>query len=73
VRRRIGNREWNRRVRRSIEVFKDILHFDRVYVGGGNAKRLRFRRPDMRIVSNKAGVLGGIRLWHDCSVKRRPS
>jgi polyphosphate glucokinase len=33
-------------------------------VGGGNARRLDVElAPDVSIVDNAAGILGGIRLW----------
>jgi len=64
TRRRIGNRRWSERVREAVEMFDALLHFDRLYVGGGNAKKLKVdlgRRAT--VVDNVAGILGGIRLW----------
>jgi polyphosphate glucokinase len=38
--------------------------WDRCYVGGGNAARLRTGLgEDVTIVPNDAGIAGGIRLW----------
>jgi polyphosphate glucokinase len=37
--------------------------FDRLYIGGGNAKLLGDLGPRVTIVDNVAGILGGIRLW----------
>jgi polyphosphate glucokinase len=35
-----------------------------LYIGGGNAKNLQLELPsNVRIVSNEAGITGGIRLW----------
>jgi polyphosphate glucokinase len=37
---------------------------DVLYVGGGNARKLILKVPaHVRIVSNTAGITGGIRLW----------
>ena len=41
-----------------------MLYPDRIYIGGGNAKRLDFDPGrNVEIVSNTAGILGGIKLW----------
>jgi hypothetical protein len=35
-----------------------------LYIGGGNARKIAFEPPaHVRIVSNTAGITGGIRLW----------
>ena len=49
----------------AIEAFDAVIHFDRIYVGGGNAKHLEIGDigPKGEIVSNAAGVIGGVRLW----------
>jgi polyphosphate glucokinase len=66
ARRRIGNAHWGGRVDKAIETLRDLVNFDRLYLGGGNARRLRIRLPrDVRLVDNTAGILGGIRLWED--------
>lgn len=65
VRKRIGTAKWVENVIDAIEIFDNFLFFDRVYVGGGNAKRLRDvdLGPKATIVPNTAGILGGIRIW----------
>lgn len=61
---RVGRKRWNRRVEQAIARLRDLTHFDRLYIGGGNARLIRFDLArDVRIVSNRAGVLGGIALW----------
>jgi polyphosphate glucokinase len=63
TRRRIGNRRWSKRVLRAVETFDTLLQFDRLYVGGGNAKKLRVDLGHRaQIVPNTAGILGGIKL-----------
>lgn len=72
ARKRAGVRRWNRRVRRVVAILQTLLNYDRIYIGGGNARRIAFK-PDrnMRLVSNTAGVLGGIALWRDVDSVRR--
>jgi polyphosphate glucokinase len=64
-RKAIGKKRWKRRVRQVIEDFDEVLVFDRLYVGGGNAKHLEPSDigPKGEIVPNTAGVIGGVRLW----------
>ena len=65
ARKDIGNARWRERVVKAIKVFDDFLFFDQCHIGGGNAARLAEQPlPDRcRIVSNMAGLLGGVRLW----------
>ena len=65
ARKRVGNTRWKQRVIKAIAIFDDFLFFDRCYIGGGNAARLaETPLPDRcSIVSNTAGLLGGVRLW----------
>ena len=64
-RKRIGKKRWVSRVREAINYFDDMIIFDRLYVGGGNAKHVEPADvgPKGEIVSNTAGVIGGVRLW----------
>lgn len=64
VRARIGDKAWNARLARFIGTMREIANFDKLYLGGGNAKRVRLRLPsDVKKVGNEAGILGGIQLW----------
>jgi polyphosphate glucokinase len=66
ARRRLGNRKWNKRVRRAIRTLRALTSFDHLYIGGGNAKKIEFELdPDVTVVSNDAGLKGGVVLWHD--------
>ena len=59
-----GVRKWNRRVRRVIDIVSTLTNYDRLYLGGGNAKQIDFELPpNVTVVSNEAGITGGIRLW----------
>jgi polyphosphate glucokinase len=63
---RIGKRKWNKRLRRAIASLRQLVHFDRLYLGGGNARHVELDlEPDVAIVSNLAGLRGGIALWRD--------
>jgi len=66
VRHTHSDRKWNRRVRKTIDMVYSLLHYDVLYLGGGNAAHIEGELPDnVRIVSNDAGITGGIRLWDD--------
>lgn len=66
ARKQIGNARWTKRVIKAIEAFDSFLYFDHIHIGGGNAEFLRSLTlpPKARIVSNVAGLLGGVRLWN---------
>ncbi|HWO00852.1 MAG TPA: ROK family protein [Blastocatellia bacterium] len=64
ARKKIGRKRWNRRVKRAIEFLRTLTHFDKLYIGGGNAIRIDFKLdPDVKTISNDAGVKGGAWLW----------
>src|SRR5215475_16027200 len=66
ARKEVGGGRWNRRVEKATDTVRRLTHFDHLYVGGGNAKKLDFTPdPDVTIVSNEAGMKGGIALWRD--------
>jgi polyphosphate glucokinase len=59
-----GARRWNRRVARTIDRLRVLVNFDLLYIGGGNARQIDFGLPpDVHIVSNAMGIIGGVRLW----------
>ena len=65
ARKRAGNSKWRERVLEAIAAFKALTFYDHLFVGGGNSARLRDMKlpPDVTLVSNEAGILGGIKLW----------
>jgi polyphosphate glucokinase len=66
ARKKVGKRVWNRRVKRAIETLRVLTHFDRLYIGGGNAQKLSFElEPDVNTISNECGVRGGAWLWRE--------
>lgn len=65
---RVGAKKWRQRVQRTLGVLRTLTHFDRLYIGGGNAKELNFPLPDdVKIVSNENGLRGGARLWREAA------
>jgi polyphosphate glucokinase len=69
---RIGKRAWNTRVKTALEALRTLVNYDRLYVGGGNSRNVTFTLPNMRLVSNRAGLLGGIALWNGQAVTTLP-
>jgi polyphosphate glucokinase len=68
ARKEIGDKRWNRRVRRAIDNLDELFFFDHLYIGGGNARRVvRDELGDIlgrtTVVDNAAGILGGLALW----------
>ena len=60
----IGDKKWNKRVMKVIEILKTVFNYDHLYIGGGNAKKINFDLDsNITIVSNKDGIKGGARLW----------
>lgn len=61
-----GKKQWNKRVLHTIDILYALLHYDRLYIGGGNATRVAVKLPaNTRLVSNDAGIEGGAALWHE--------
>ncbi len=62
---KVGKKRWNKRVKHVLEQIEPIFNPTRVYLGGGNAKRIDFKLPPhVSVTDNVAGLLGGIALWH---------
>lgn len=62
---KVGKRRWNDRVREVLDVLIPIFNPDVVYLGGGNAKKLKGTLPELvKVTDNVAGLLGGIALWN---------
>ena len=62
--RAVGAKRWRKRVQEAFSNFNVLLNYDRLYVGGGNARLLAGHvESSVIIVDNLAGILGGIKLW----------
>jgi polyphosphate glucokinase len=61
---RIGKKKWSRRIIKMLEQLEPIFNYERIFIGGGNAKKIKLPLPDNAIVfDNVQGMRGGIRLW----------
>lgn len=59
-----GSRKWNKRVLQVLAVVQRIFNPAVIYIGGGNAEKLKGELPkNVKRVENVAGLLGGIKLW----------
>lgn len=70
ARQKLGNKKWTGRVIEAVETVDQLIAPDHIYIGGGNAKRLKTDFSDVQLlcgkvtlVDNTAGLLGGIKLW----------
>ncbi len=79
ARKKIGDERWNKRVRKAIAYLNALCFFDHLYIGGGNGGRVNRRDlgeilERITVVDNRAGILGGIRLWdtHHVGVEGGP-
>lgn len=62
----VGKKRWNRRLVRAIDTLSHLFNYDMLYIGGGNTKKIEVDLPpNVSIVPNIAGLLGGIALWRD--------
>ena len=71
---KIGAKKWGHRVHKTIRLFHDLMRYDHLYIGGGNATKLT---PDLigdaKLVPNELGLSGGIRLWDDGADAKAPA
>jgi len=72
-RKRLGNVFWSRRIKQLVEELRPVFRWDRLYIGGGNARLIRPKDivamgDEIVIVPNTAGVAGGVRAWTLTSV-----
>ena len=42
-RRKIGDGEWNERVKKLIPILATVMNYDHLYLGGGNSRRISFQ------------------------------
>ncbi|MGQ9865641.1 MAG: ROK family protein [Pseudanabaenaceae cyanobacterium] len=61
---RDGKKRWNIHLNRAIATLQPIFNFDRLYLGGGNAKHAEVTVEfPVEIVANRLGLIGCARLW----------
>lgn len=62
----VGKKKWNDRLEKAIASLEHLFNYDTLYLGGGNAKFITLALPpNVKIVPNISGLLGGIALWRD--------
>jgi polyphosphate glucokinase len=68
-----GKRKWNQLLREAIDDLAIAFDYDRLYIGGGNTRYIKFELPkNVKFVSNLQGLLGGIKLWEGGEGPGRP-
>ncbi len=61
-----GKKQWNKLLGEAIAQTASTFNWDHLYLGGGNTRKIDFDPPkNVTIVSNEAGLLGGVALWRD--------
>ncbi|MBW4028534.1 MAG: ROK family protein [Acidobacteria bacterium] len=61
-----GKKRWNHLLEKAIAQTLATFNWDHLYVGGGNSKEISFNLPpNVTIVPNQDGLLGGDALWSD--------
>ena len=61
-----GVKKWNKLLRKAVAQTEATFNWDHLYLGGGNTKLVTLKfRPNVTIVSNMDGLLGGVALWKD--------
>lgn len=62
----LGKKKWNARLSEALEALSRTFNYDRLYIGGGNAEKVTLELPaNVRLVSNIAGLLGGVAIWDE--------
>lgn len=62
----VGQKRWNRRLEKAIATLQNLFNYNCLYIGGGNTKKITVELPpNVKVVPNVNGLLGGIVLWKD--------
>lgn len=62
----VGSKKWNNRLEKAIASLQHLFNYDYLYIGGGEAKKVTLNLPpNVKIIPNVSGLLGGIALWRD--------
>ena len=61
---KFGEKKWNNRLEKALASLQHLFNYDYLYIGGGEAKKVTLGfPPNVKIVPNVTGLLGGIALW----------
>lgn len=62
----VGSKKWNSRLEKAIASMHHLFNYNYLYIGGGEAKKVEIDLPpNVKIIPNVSGLLGGIALWRD--------
>ena len=62
----VGSKKWNSRLEKAIASLHHLFNYNYLYIGGGEAKKVEIDLPpNVKIIPNVSGLLGGIALWRD--------
>jgi polyphosphate glucokinase len=65
----VGVEIWNVRLLEAIATLYKLFNYDKLYIGGGNARLITVDLPqNVAIVSNDLGLIGGLALWQSSSI-----
>jgi polyphosphate glucokinase len=60
----LGEKKWNKRMKKVFKILKTVFNYDHLYIGGGNARKLKLKLDsNMKLITNEEGIKGGSRLW----------
>lgn len=63
---KVGEKKWNNRLEKAIALLEHLFSYESLYIGGGEAKKITIDLPpNVKIVPNINGLLGGIALWRE--------
>jgi polyphosphate glucokinase len=61
-----GKARWNAYLQAAIRQTRTLFNWDRLYLGGGNSKKILFTPPSgVTIIPSGCGLRGGVMLWRD--------
>ena len=59
-----GEAKWNKKLKEVIALFKLVVNYNKLYLSGGNAKRVDIKLDsNVTICGNRDGIKGGAFLW----------
>jgi polyphosphate glucokinase len=63
---KFGKKAWNKFILQAIAQTLATFNWDHLYIGGGNTKKINVvLPPNVKIVKNETGLLGGVALWRE--------
>jgi len=59
-----GVEKWNLKLQEVLKTFKTVINYDKLYLSGGNSKKINFKLDNnIKVVRNRDGIKGGAFLW----------